>query len=234
MTAAADANDTADLDRTHQLARRMTLALGLRDEDDFRLAVLKRVARRLGTDDYPEFIRLLLTVACSHDLRAKRLVAHTLAIALQKMDLPSGQISSWGASKLNQPEHTVTASQLNGYFFSGAPQRRLGPLEYLTVWHLQRTQRDALGAQAYAFALSELIALINHNDDARHRYVDRLVNESQRQIEGAYTGTTRTALSRIAKLWREQTAPSTIASAIASADRNGPTNTPSDWIVRPL
>ncbi|MFK8014874.1 MAG: hypothetical protein AB8G17_05505 [Gammaproteobacteria bacterium] len=236
MSASAPCAQT-DPDPTVKLARRLTLALGVRDEEDFRLAVLKRVARRFGDDDYPEFIRLLLTVACSHDVRAKRLVAQTLGIALKKMDLPSGQISSWGASKLQQPTQPQTASQLSGYFASGAPQRRLGPLEYLTVWHYQRTQRVALGADAYAFALRELVSLINHNDDTRRRYVDRLGAESERQIEGTYTGSTRAALARLAKKWRAESSPQSIAQAVADDDAatdKSPTGVTADWVIRTL
>lgn len=233
MNASISATDT---DMTLSLARRLSQALGLRNDADYRLAVLKRVARRLGDDNYPEFIRLLLTVACSHDLRAKRLLATTLGVALQKMDLPSGQISSWGASKLQPSAQPVTASQLSGYFASGAPQRRLGPIEYLTVWHHQRTQRQTLDAEAYAFALRTLITLINHNDDTRQRYVDRLAAESERQIEGTYTGNTRAALARIAKLWRNDTPVASIASDLTlgePADGATPQGA-ADWVIRPL
>ncbi|MFK7888066.1 MAG: hypothetical protein AB8G16_14495 [Gammaproteobacteria bacterium] len=235
-TAGAPRSDTPELDATVNLARRMTFALGLRDEEDFRLAVLKRVARRFGDDNYPEFIRLLLIIACSHDVRAKRRVSSALAIGLRRTDLPSGRLSSWGASTLSQPSEGVTASELSGQFFRGAPQRQLGPLEYLTVWHHQRTQRETLGREAYCFALSQLIELLNHDDEARKRYITRLTAESERQIEGAYTGASRDALARLSTAWSEGEAASAIAQATAkNSDAAEPGSERfSDWVVRPL
>ncbi len=232
----ATRSDNTEPDATVNLARRLTFALGLRDEDDFRLAVLKRVARRFGEENFPEFIRLLLIVACSHDVRAKHRVAAALAIGLQRTDLPSGRLSSWGASTLSQPEEGMTASELSGQFFRGAPQRLLGPLEYLNVWHHQRTQRETLGREAYCFALAELIELLNHDEHARDRYINRLKAESERQIEGAYTGATREALAHMARAWSQGEAGSAIAEATAqSKDAPKPGGARfSDWVVRPL
>ena len=219
-------------DRTLGLARRLTYALGLRDEDDYRLAVLKRVAKRLD-DDYPEFLRLLLLIACSHDVRARRRMAHALSIGLRRDDLPSGRLSSWGASNMTDPGDTFRASELTGRFFR-APQRSLGPLEYLTVWHRQRTQRTALGDEAYAFAMGHLIDLLNEDDTAPERYVARLRAESEREIEGTYAGATRSAMRRLADAWADKQPPEAIAAA-AVGDRAGSDGTSSsDWVIRPL
>lgn len=234
--AGASRLDASELDATVNLARRLTFALGLRDEDDYRLAVLKRVARRFGDDNFPEFIRLLLIVACSHDVRAKRRVAGALSVGLRRTDIPSGRLSSWGASALTQPSQTVTASELSGHFFRGAPQRMLGPLEYLTVWHHQRTQRETLGREAYAFALSHLIELVNEDADARQRYITRIKAESQRQIEGAYTGTSRAALAKLGQAWEAGESGRDIAQATSKAEDAPEPGTErfSDWVVRPL
>ncbi|MEO1576568.1 MAG: hypothetical protein AAFU65_16605 [Pseudomonadota bacterium] len=220
-----------DPDRTLGLARRLIYVLGLRSEDDYRLAVLKRVARRLE-DDYPEFLRLLLLVACSHDVRARQRMAHTLGIGLRRNDLPSGRLSSWGAATMNAPADEFNATELTGRFFK-APQRSLGPLEYLTVWHGQRTQRTALGDEAYAFALGRLVDLVNQDDGARDRYVSRLRAESEREIEGTYTGATRRAMRRMATVWQEGATPDEVA-ASAIGERAPSTGNPADWVIRPL
>src|SRR3546814_17711706 len=83
------------------------------------------------------------------------------------MDVPGGALSSWGAARLPDSAGPLEASAFSGRFFGTAPQRLLGPVEYLTVWHLQRTQRTALGADTFRTALSRMIALPNRSDAAR-------------------------------------------------------------------
>lgn len=221
----------ADADPTLGLARRLVYVLGLRNEDDYRLAVLKRVARRLD-HDYPEFIRLLLLVACSHDIRARKRMAHALGIGLRRDDLPSGRLSSWGAATLGDTGDSFKASDLTGRFFK-APQRSLGPLEYLTVWHRQRTQRASLGDDAYAFALGQLVDLFNQDERARDHYVARLRAESEREIEGTYAGATREAMRRLADAWNQGKSPQSVAaSAVGEPDPGR--GAPGDWVIRPL
>ncbi len=228
------APSSADNDATVGLARRLIYVLGLRDEDDYRLAVLKRVARRLQ-EDYPEFLRLLLLVACSHDVRARKRLANALDIGLRRNDLPSGRLSSWGAATPEAPGasgDTLSAGDLTNRFFK-APQRALGPLEYLAVWHHQRTQRTPLGREAYCFALSHLIELINADEKARERYVARLHAESERKIEGTYSGTTRQAMRRMAETWAAGEPVDSIADAAARSAEGG-AGTGENWVIRPL
>lgn len=235
MSAAGTQEDKSrdDKDTTLALARRLTFALGLRNEDEFRFAVLKRVARRFA-DDYPEFLRLLLIVACSHDVRARQRVAQAMAVGLTRDDLPSGQLSSWGASTMGPSAETFSATDLTGRFFRGAPQRSLGPLEYLTVWHHQRTQRDALGAEAYCFALGRLIELVNDDAMARERYIARLKHETERQIEGTYTEATRSAMRKMADAWSNNATPDQIAADSAIDANSELAGAASDWVIRPL
>ena len=74
-------------------AGRLVAALGAHDDPEYRLAVLKRLSRRLGEDQYPMFLRLLGVVAESDDREAKRLLADTVATALRRADLPGGALS---------------------------------------------------------------------------------------------------------------------------------------------
>ena len=60
------------------------------------------------------FLRLLGVVAESDDVRAKRLLADTLATALRRMDLPGGALSSWGATRLPDTVTPFAASALTG------------------------------------------------------------------------------------------------------------------------
>src|SRR3546814_3773632 len=103
------------------------------------------------------------------------------------MDVPGGALSSWGAARLPDSAGPLEASAFSGRFFGTAPQRLLGPVEYLTVWHLQRTQRTALGADNFRTALSRMIALPNRSDDARTLYPPKLAADATHRLQGAYT-----------------------------------------------
>ncbi|WP_058835902.1 hypothetical protein [Luteimonas abyssi] len=212
-------------------ADRLVSALAAHDDAEYRLAVLKRLARRLGEEHYPVFLRLLGVVAESDDARAKALLAETFAIALRRMDLPGGALSSWGATRLPDNVAPFAASALGGQFFGATPRRLLGPVEYLTVWHMQRTQRTALGAQAYRDALAGLIDLLNHSDDARALYPQKLAADAENELEGAYTRATRERLAAVATAWKAGEPPLTVAQAALDAV---PEQLPGHWVVRDL
>jgi hypothetical protein len=211
-------------------AGRLVASLAAHDDDEYRLTVLRRLARRLGDDGYPLFLRLLTVVAESDDTDAKRLLADTFGAALRRMDMPGGALSSWGATRLPQ-SGTLDAAALSGGFFGASPRRLLGPVEYLTVWHLQRTQRIVLGADSYRDTLAKLVALFNHGDEARALYPQKLAADAANQLEGAYTRVTRDSLAAIAAAWKAGESPERVAQAAVSA---GATEHPTGWLVRDL
>ena len=212
-------------------ADRLVSALAAHADPEYRLTVLKRLARRLGEDQYPVFLRLLGVVAESDDVRAKRLLADTLATALRRMDLPGGALSSWGATRLPDTVTPFAASALTGQFFGATPRRLLGPVEYLTVWHLQRTQRTALSAETFHTSLSRMIALLNQSEDARTLYPQKLAVDAQNELEGAYTRATRERLAAIATAWKAGRSPDEIAQAALDARA---TDAPHGWVLRDL
>lgn len=215
-------------------ASRLVSALAAHSDPEYRLTVLKRLARRLGEDQYPLFIRILGVVAESDDSRAHRVLAETFGTALRRMDLPGGALSSWGATRLPDSRQPVAASALSGQFFGATPQRLLGPVEYLTVWHLQRTQRQPLGAEAFRTALARLIALLNHSEDARTLYPQKLAVDAQSEMEGAYTRTTRDRLAAIAAAWGAGLSPEEVANAALAAGGDAAAPPPGAWVVRDL
>ncbi len=215
----------------HTAAGRLIAALAAHDDDEYRLTVLRRLARRLGDDGYPLFLRLLNVVADSEDDDAKRLLADTFGAALRRMDMPGGALSSWGATSLPQAGAVLDVNALSGGFFGASPRRLLGPVEYLTVWHLQRTQRVVLGAELYRSTLARLIALFNHSEAARTLYPQKLAADALNQLEGAYTRVTRDALAAIASAWQAGRSPEQVAQAAVNA---GATEHPSGWLVREL
>lgn len=212
-------------------ADRLVSALAAHSDPEYRLSVLKRVVRRLGEERYPLFIRLLGVVAESDDARAQRLLADTFGTALRRMDLPGGALSSWGATRLPDASGPVAVSALSGHFFGATPRRLLGPVEYLTVWHLQRTQRTALGADTFRTALARLIALLNRSEDARTLYPQKLAADAQNEMEGAYTRATRERLRALAEAWRAGRSPEDVAQAALDV-ADAPL--PSGWVVRDL
>jgi len=212
-------------------ADRLVSALAAHSDPEYRLAVLKRLVRRLGEERYPLFLRLLGVVAESDDARAQRLLADTFGTALRRMDMPGGALSSWGATSLPESTTPLAASAFSGQFFGATPRRLLGPVEYLTVWHLQRTQRTALGAATFRTALARMIALLNRSDDARTLYPQKLAADAQNELEGAYTRATRDRLAAIAAAWKAGSTPDEVA--LAALDVPDASH-PRDWVVRDL
>lgn len=212
-------------------ADRLVSALAAHTDPEYRLTVLKRLSRRLGEASYPMFLRLLGVIAESDDERAKRLLADTLGTALRRMDLPGGALSSWGATRLPDSAGPISAGALSGQFFGATPQRLLGPVEYLTVWHLQRTQRTPLGADAFRTSLERLVDLINHSEEARTLYPQKLAADAQNELEGAYTRATRERLAAVAAAWKAGKPPAEVAQAAVDAAVEA---TPGAWLVRDL
>ena len=211
-------------------ADRLVSALSAHADPEYRLAVLKRLVRRLGEEQYPLFLRIVGVVAESDDERAQRLLADTFGTALRRMDLPGGALSSWGATGL--PEHgaPVAASALSGHFFGATPRRMLGPVEYLVVWHLQRTQRTALSPEGFRGSLARMITMLNRSEEARRLYPQKLAADAQNELEGAYTRATRERLAAIAAAWAAGEAPERVAAAATGA----PATTAHDWVLRDL
>ena len=212
-------------------ADRLVSALAAHSDPEYRLTVLKRLSRRLGEEYYPMFLRLLGVVAESDDERAKRLLAETLGVALRRMDLPGGALSSWGATGLPDNAGPIAAGALSGHFFGATPRRLLGPVEYLAVWHLQRTQRTRLGAESFRASLERLVDLLNHSEEARTLYPQKLAADAQNELEGAYTRATRERLAAVAAAWKAGRTPAEVAQAALDAADAQP---PGSWVVRDL
>src|SRR5690606_2970229 len=135
--------------------------------------------------------------------------------------LPGGALSSWGATRMPLPQagapEAVDVNTLSGQFFGATPKRLLGPLEYLTVWHLQRTQRTVLGADSYRAAVARLVELFNHSEQARRLYPQKLAADAVNELEGAYTRVTRESLAALARAWEAGDAPERVAQAALDA-----------------
>jgi hypothetical protein len=204
-----------------ETTRRLIGALRQEPSLELRLALAKRVVRQLGDDAYPVFLKILLIVAESEDAEAKQLLADLLAAAAQRMDLPSGPLSAWGSSSGD-----AALGPLNR-------RRLLGPIEYLTVWHCQQTQRPMLEEALYADAVRKLLALFDLNPQLRALYASKLGSDAGSELEGTYTRDTRDILSRLAQRWqRLDSTPDDVVRAALRGDAPAPV--PPGWIVHRL
>ncbi|WP_346948719.1 hypothetical protein, partial [Dyella sp.] len=113
-------------------------------------------------------------------------------------------------------------------------RRLLGPIEYLTVWHCQQTQRPMLEEALYADAVRKLLALFDLNPELRELYAGKLGSDAGGELEGTYTRDTRDILSRMAQRWRKpQSTPDEVVRAALRGDAPD-TPVPPGWIVHRL
>ena len=211
-----------------ETTRRLVAALQQETSVELRLALAKRVVRQLGDEAYPVFLKMLLIVAESEDTAAKQCVADLLAAAAQRMDLPSGPLSGWGSSWCSATDESPCPA--------GAMNRRrlLGPIEYLTVWYCQQTQRPMLDPALYADAMRKLLALFELNPQLRAFYASKLGAEVGTELEGTYTRDTRDILGRLAQRWRQaDSTPEEVVQAVMRGNAP-PLPTPAGWIVHQL
>lgn len=188
-------------------ARALIAALVRNPDADIRAAILNRVARRLGDEWYPVFIKIACVVGESDDEDAQKLLADALAHAMKKGDLPSGSLTSWGGSgALN-----TAPAGVPGSFFRASPRRNLGPIEYLSCWHSQSTNRSPLTDDLYRVSLTSLLRLFNASSAAARAYCVKLQADSVNELEGTFTAVTRHRLAAVADLWSQGLPPAEIA-----------------------
>lgn len=213
-----------------ETTRRLVDVLQQEPSSEMRLALARRLVRQLGDASYPVFLKILLILAESEDVAAKQMIAELLAAAAQRMDLPSGQLSAWGGSSRPGGESVVPA----GSSVQMTRKRLLDPIEYLTVWYCQQTQRPMLEESLYADALRKLIGLFGLSTSLRKLYADKLAADAGNELEGTFTRESRDILSRLAHSW-QQPASTTEQVVQAALRGNAPTNpVPTGWIVHRL
>jgi hypothetical protein len=187
--------------------RALLEALAAHACSDARAAIVNRVARRLGDEWYPAFLKMICVVAESDDPTAKQLLASTLAHAMRKGELPSGSLTSWGVGA----DWLAAPAGVPGSFFRSAPRRQLGPIEYVTSWHSQSTNRAPLSDSVYRHTLSRILQLFEACPDAARAYQAKLAADAMNALEGTYTEMTRSRLAAIAQLWSEGVASDDLA-----------------------
>jgi hypothetical protein len=186
-------------------ARALIHSLARCPDDDARVAVLKRVAKRLGDANYPVFIKVLTVVGESDDTAAKRLLADTLVSALLRGDLPSGSLTGWGSAGAwaDGAAGALPASS----FLRSPPRRLFDPIEYLTAWYSQTTDRVRLRPDLYAATLAALMSLFEGSGGGARAYGAKLADDAANQPEGTFAEITRARLFEIARAWSGHALP---------------------------
>lgn len=190
--------DSTHHERYREAAARLLVVIKC-TSDPLRLSVLKQIAATDSEIGYPRFLKLLLIIAESDDHAGKLAVAGALAQGLRCADLPTGEMTAWGAGQVWQ--NVQIAENLSARTLNAAPTRRFGPVEYLTVWFCQKTQRPYLSSEAYEYALAGLLELISTNTEARELYPRKILDDLALTAAGAYTRSTRMRLQMLAQAW---------------------------------
>lgn len=219
--------------RWREAAARLAQSLRQAQDHEQRLALLKQLARRCGDNPqlqgYPAFLKLLLIIGESDELDARHLVADAFVLGLRRLDLPSGSLTSWGAGAFSTSLQSASIAQLSGGYQMPAPTRQLGPVEYLTVWFCQRTQRPFLDERSFRRSLQGLVRLFDVQPELRQLYPLKIHADASGGFDGAYTRVTRERLLALAGAWQRGESAAAIASAAAQSARP-----PSHWVVHDL
>jgi len=180
-------------------ARALLHSLAACPTEELRVAVLKRVAKRLGDANYPVFVKLLAVVGESDDAPAKRLLAETLVCALTRGDMPTGSLTGWGSA--GSWAASTSAALPASSFLRAVPRRQFDPVEYLTTWFGQSTDRVRLRPDLYRSALHALVALFDAHPAGARLYQSKLRADAANQPEGTFAQATRERLMEIARDW---------------------------------
>ncbi len=183
-------------------AGRLSQFLEVTGDPERALAVLKRVCRSFDDHGYPGFLKLLLIIAEAGSELVKQRLAEAIALGLQRGDVPSGVLTSWGATRFWTAQQPLHAGMLPGNTLGIAPRRQLDPLAYLTVWFCQRTHRPYLSELSYRLCVASLIELFNSSRSARHWYPLKIEADLS-GIEGTFTRQTRSRLAALADCWKQ-------------------------------
>ena len=196
-------------------ARRLALGLARCEAVELRIALLKRIMRLLGDNHYPVFVKILATIGQSDDPHAKRMMAETLAWAMQRNDLPSGSLTGWGSAA---PWLGQSASFSAGSLLRAAPRRNFDPIAYLTAWYSQTTDRPRLSAAAYGPTLAALIDLFQAHPPAARAYRAKLSSDISHLPEGTFSEATRTRLLELVRDWELGTSSLVAAERAAAVE----------------
>ncbi|MFK8080876.1 MAG: hypothetical protein AB8B97_11380 [Granulosicoccus sp.] len=169
-------------------AQALINSLNTLQTEDERIEMLEAMCVGLGDRLYPAFLQILYTVEHQGSHNAKSLVARTLVDCLISGRLPMGTVAAWGSSR-------TTGDQAFGQ------SRRLGPIEYLCVWHAQGGVSGGLNDEQLRAALGSVLRLVSTEDKARHLYIQKLRSDAANPLSGSLASKTRQGIDALAQAW---------------------------------
>jgi hypothetical protein len=193
-------------------AGRLGEFLELTADEERCLAVLQLLCRRFGDHGYPGFLKLLLIIGESGSGVGRQRLSEAMALGLRRGDVPSGVLTSWGATRFWTAQQPLHSGMLPGNSMGVAPRRQLDPLAYITVWFCQRTHRPYLSESTYRACVARLVDLFNSSRAARQLYPLKIEADLS-GIEGAFTRHTRQRLAALADAWKRGLPVAQVASA---------------------
>jgi hypothetical protein len=171
---------------------------------------LQQLNKNFGDSQFPALLKLFCIVGESDDDEAKMLLARGLLAALERGDLMSSFLPTWGRSDLSHPSLSATRT-------TARSPSRLDPIQYLCAWHSQRTSFAPLSANVFRQSLEAMLRVFAADPTCVAIYRQKLADDLTSLPEGALSALARQKLQRLVELLDMKTSCAEIARAVADA-----------------
>lgn len=176
----------------HSAGQELISGLCALEDPEDQIELLEAVCTRLGDNLYPAFLQILQIVDERADESARAIMSRTLVNCLQTGRLPTGKFSAWGSR-----EHTGDSAF--------GQSRRLGPIEFVCAWYAQPSTEAPMSQQQFATILDNLLSLVSADDNAKHLYAQKLIDDAEDPLGGSLSRQTRTGLIQMTERWLTST-----------------------------
>jgi hypothetical protein len=171
---------------------------------------LRQLNDQFGDHQFPALLKLFCIVGESDDDLAKKMLARGLAAALERGDLVSSSLPTWGRSDISHPSLTQSRSPARS-------QTRLDPLQYLVAWHSQRTSFAPLSSAVFQKSVKAMLQVFMADPACVSIYRQKLADDLISLPEGALSSLARQKLTRLVELMPTSTSCSEIARQVTEA-----------------
>jgi hypothetical protein len=158
---------------------------------------LRQLNDQFEDNQFPALLKLFCIVGESDDLHAKQMLARGLAAALERGDLVSSSLPSWGRSDISHPGSHLGLNQPRP---PARSQSRLDPLQYLFAWHSQRTSLTPLSSSVFRKSVEAMLQVFTADPACVAIYRQKLTDDLISLPEGALSALARQKLTRLLEL----------------------------------
>lgn len=197
-----------------ETAARFQVMLVELEDENLKLPIVNGICKEIGGGSYPEFLKLLLLISQKGTDEAKVALSKLFETGIEVSEMPGGRLNMWGGSTQQEGfpvNRVISASTLLRARGSQVSSASLGPIEYILVWHGQKTHKPYLSDGAFSSALQMLLSLFNHWDRTSELYAKHLMLQADAGVEGAFTQCTKGRMRLLAELWLSNTEPEVIS-----------------------